>query len=222
MDLDEDLAESLKIEANHNRTRVQSFANEVKENRIFDQERERGLGEYLEDQERWDLLRERGLQEYRATKRDSSPREGSPEYQQYLEERESQDARYERSRRIHIQTREKINTEFKADIAGIESEELGLHNDRPRYQLRKRSANKWVNASAAKGRIGGSPTFTPGQFDYQPPPEFPAAPAPYEPPPEEQMPPTVYDQNGVAMPVNPENPEINIPPPPPPPPDFDF
>lgn len=235
--VDDDLVESLKIEATHNMVRLKSFRDEINGNRVFDEEREKALSEFLEEQEKWDLYRDRGLREYRAEKRkDSSPREGSTEYNAYLEEKESEEARYERSRRMHVDTKKQFNSKNAAEtISRLESEELGLNSERPRYDLRRRALNKWVNSGSKTGGSGGfsgggSATFQPPlppPADFVPAPEFPAAPAPYEGFDESAqapLPPPVFDSNNGGMTDGFMNPggELNIPPPPPPPPDFDF
>ena len=233
--VDEELAESLKIEAAHNLIRLKSFKEEAKGNKIFDEERERALSEFLEEQEKWDLYRERGLREYRTEKRkDSSPREGSVEYNAYLEEKESVEARYERNRKLHVDTKNKFSPKSSSEtVLRLEAEELGLYSERPRYDLRRRALNKWVNSGLKTGGSGGfsggnSANFQPPPpIDFAPPPEFPAAPAPYEGFDESAqapLPPPVFDSNSGGMTdgfMSP-NGELNIPPPPPPPPDFDF
>jgi hypothetical protein len=235
--VDEDLVESLKIEATHNMVRLKSFRTEINNNRIFDEEREKALSEFLEEQEKWDLYRDRGLREYRSEKRkDASPREGSPEHNAYLAEKESEEAIYERSRRMHVDTKKQFISKSAGDaVSRLESEELGLYNERPRYDLRRRALNKWVNSGLKTGggsggfSGGSSTTFQPPQPppDFAPAPEFPAAPAPYEGFDESAqapLPPPVFDSNSGGMTDGFMNPggELNIPPPPPPPPDFDF
>lgn len=232
-ELDEDLARSLKIEASHNVQRLKSYSTEVQNNKVYDDERERGLAEFLEDQEKWDLLRERGLQEYRKNKKIGPPKEGSPEYLEYLEEKESLEARYERNRKIQVKTREQVSKQTLQDISNLESDALGLPSHRPRYDLRKRSQNKWAkkgNPSSGGGFGSGSFGGSGGiPFDNQPvmptnefipSPEFPPAPAPFEVPDENQyIPPPAFDPS-TGMPY--DSGDISIPPPPPPPTDFDF
>jgi hypothetical protein len=228
---DVDLAESLKIEANHNNERLRSFKTEVNNNKVFDEEREKGLAEFLEDQEKWDLVRERGLQEYRKLKNNNSTsKESGPDYIEYLEEKESQDARYEHSRQIHVRTRELVKKNVDPDLAQIESDELGLNVERPRYDLRKRSRNKW--AIGGKSGTGfssggtGSPSFdsqpsNPGNNEFVPAPEFPPAPPAFDAG-DDFTPTPAFDPNtGMPMDSATPPPEINIPPPPPPT-DFDF
>lgn len=227
-EIDNQFAESLKIEANHNLNRLKSLKEEENNNKVYDREREKGLADFLEEQERWDLLRDRGLSEYRKQKRLSTPREGSAEHLEYLEQKESDDARYERFRNIHVKTRQQVGLKSDETIAQLESQELGLLNLRPRYELRKRSLNKWIaTGSTFKGSGSSTSTFVPTSpaNDFTPVSDFPAAPPPFEPLPEEPQfaPVPVYDSNNGGIPYDTGmGGEINIPPPPPPPPDFDF
>lgn len=230
-DYDEEAADSLKIEANHDLNRLKSFKTEINNNRIFETEREKALGEYLEDQEKWDLLRERGLRDYRKQKRDlASPTENSPEYQDYLKEVARIQKDYEKSRQALVKTRDRILNTKSAEITKLENDELQLYTLRPRYELRKRSRNKWVGSGSKSGIGGGSSSSSAGYVppppisnDYPPSSDFPAAPAPYEGF-EELPPPPIYDSNiNNGVPYDPSfGGEMSIPPPPPPPPDYDF
>lgn len=234
-ELDENLDRPLKIEANYNVQRLKSYSIEVNNNKVYDDERERGLAEFLEDQEKWDLVRERGLQEYRKQKKVGSPTESGPEYLEFLEEKESQEARYERSRKIQVQTRVEVSSENSSqEIANLESDALGLLVKRPRYDVRKRSFNRWAKkngtvGSSGSGYNGGGFGGSGQTFDNQPSiptnefiptPEFPPAPAPFEVPDENQyVPPPSFDPS-TGMPY--DGGDVSIPPPPPPPTDFDF
>lgn len=228
-EIDEDFADSLKIEANHNMSRIKSFRDEVRNNKIFDVEREKGLGEFLEEQEKWELIRDRGLREYRTQKRQSSPREGGLEHDEYLEQKESEDALYERSRQVHVRTRNRVMNLTLENLSSLEMSELGLDLYRPRYELRKRANNKWVGTGTSGSKSGfsnGSASYQappPPPMDIPPPPEFPAAPAPYEGYDDQIQPAPVpsYDPSS-GVPYDPSFGAENVPPPPPPPPDFDF
>lgn len=233
------LAESLKIEANHNINRLKGFRSEIDDNKIYENEREKGLSEFLEDQERWDLLRERGLREYRQTKREESVNERGPEYQDYLKEKYLQDKDYEKSRELQVSIRNKVQGQSASLVYKLESEEQQLYSARPRYTLRDRTHNKWVSGAGGRGGFsGGSGGFSAGgDFPANPAPpatdfpavtDFPPAPAPYEGYEDFPIPP-VYDGNnngGVPTPYDPsfgaDAGGIAVPPPPPPPPDFDF
>lgn len=228
---DEELAESLKIEANHNLIRLKSYKIEEKNNKIFNTEREKGLAEYLEEQERYDLLRERGLQEYKKEKKVITPAEGGPEHRQYLKETRVAIKEYDESRKVFIKTRNKFQAKQTPELMQLELDELSLSEDRPRYSQAKRSRNKWLangfkGVSGASGRAS-SPTFqtnVPQATDFQPAQEFPAASPAYEGFDEIPPPPPLYDTSG-GVPYDPsyESGGIpQIPPPPPPPPDYDF
>jgi hypothetical protein len=229
-EFDEALVDTLKIEANHNQNRLKSFKSEISNNKIFENEREKALGEFLEDQEKWDLLRERGLRDYRQQKKEySSPTEKSPEYTEYLKQAASIIKAYEKSRESHVKTRNLILNSKTNDILKLESEELGLYSLRPRYELRKRGLNKWITAGGKTntGSNLNSEVFAqpppPINNDFQPPPDFPAAPAPYEGF-EDLPPPPSFDSNlNNSVPYDPSfGGDMSIPPPPPPPPDYDF
>jgi hypothetical protein len=226
------LTESLKIEANHNLNRLKAFRSEVDNNKIYEDEREKGLAEFLEDQEKWDLVRERGLKEYRAQKKDSSPSENTAEYEEYQRQKAVEDQKYEKARRIQVTTREKVQAASQESIAQLEANEQELNSPRPRYDLRQRGHNKWV--ASGKSGVGGGSAYAPSVGSPVPPPndfpavtDFPPAPAPYEGYEEFPIPPV--DPTGSPYPQPTYDPSfgadsggVAVPPPPPPPPDFDF
>lgn len=239
-------ADALKIEAAHNLNRLKAFGSEARNNKIYEDEREKGLAEFLEEQERWDLLRERGLRQYKTEKRASAtPTDEGPEYQQYLKVERAQQNRYEESRREYVGVRNRIMDGQKATLATLEAREYDLQSNRPRYEFARRSRNKWVTAgsggrsgggfSGGSSPIGGTVDFSQPQLpdnapavpagDFPPLPDFPATAGPYEGGYEElPVPPPVYDGTAGGIPAyDPAfGPEMAIPPPPPPPPDFDF
>ena len=225
-DFDASLASSLKIEANHNINRLKSYRSESVNNKIFDKEREKGLGEFLEEQEKWDLIRERGLFNFLNTKKKPTPVEGSAEHKLYLKDKNLSTFNYELNRKVHVKTRDKIRTELPKALNRLENEELQLNNLRPRYEFDKRSKNKWVGISS---KLGKNPSTSganfqnnsPAPIDYPPQSEFPPAPAPYDGFDEVPPPPPMYDGNS-GVPYDPAfGGEMSIPPPPPPP-DYDF
>lgn len=227
LDYDDELVDTLKIEANHNIQRLKSFRKDDANNRIFENEREKGLGEFFEDQEKWDLIRERGLLEYRKQKHSGT--QSSGDYKQDLKEKAELRNKYEQSRQTHVKTRDKIRGLQPQTIAELEAEELQLYLKRPRYQVRNRRKNKWVasTTTAKPGSGSAAPGFQsnlpPVVNEFPPAPDFPPAPAPYEGF-EEIPPPPIYDSNlNNSVPYDPAfGGEMAIPPPPPPPPDYDF
>ncbi len=224
---DAELADSLKIEANHNSNRLKSYKNELENNKVFANEREKSLVEFLEEQEKWELIRERGLQEYRKQKKLNTLTEGSTLRRQYLEEKNAAERQAEQRLKLFVETRNKHRTQQSQLITNLELEELELYIKRPRYEFAKRSRNKWLAGSGSKAGLG---ITSPGSsfqnnvssvIDYPSQPDFPAVPAPYEgfdeiPPP----PPIYYDESG-GMPYDPAfGGDFSVPPPPPP--DYDF
>ena len=225
-EIDENLATSLKIEASHNLNRIKSYAIEADNNKIFENEREKGLGEFFEDQEKWDLIRERGLQEYLKQKQIKKPMEGTPEHQQYLKESAEAERQYEKGRKTYVATRNKIQKEQTKTIAQLEDEELQLKINRPRYDLLKRSRNKWVSTTSSKpgsGSASSSSGYQGGsnQSNFPPPAQdYPATPGGEDGFNNELPPAPVYDN----VPYDPSfSGDMSLPPPPPPPPpDYDF
>ncbi len=225
-DTDENLLKSLKIDANQNLNRLKAFKEEGQINQVFDDEREKALGAFLEDQEKWDLVRERGLREYKIEKKRRNPGIKSAEYLEYLDNKESDAAIYERSRKIQVNVRNQVQKQIKDDnIGNLELQELGLAGHRPRYSLRDRSNNKWVNAGSRPGLGGSSGGLLGG--GYQPPAPPPSS--DFAPPPpafesfeevQPASPPPIFDSSSGITPFD-GNGDMNIPPPPPPP-DFDF
>ena len=187
---DENLLKSLKIDANQNLNRLKAFKEEGQINQVFDDEREKALGAFLEDQEKWDLVRERGLREYKKEKKLRSPGVKSAEYLEYLDDKESEAAIYERNRKIQVNVRNQVQKQIKDDnIGSLELQELGLAGGRPRYSLRDRSNKKWVSAGGRTGfggssgtSIGGGyqPPAPPPASDFAPAVDFPAAPPAFE------------------------------------------
>lgn len=224
------VTDTLKIEANHNVERLKSFPKEAANNRIFENEREKGLGEFLEEQEKWDLIRERGLREYKKQKSPVALDERSEAYKKDLAEKAAVQKNYEKSRDALVRTRNKIRAQQPQFLAHLEAEELQIFIDRPRYDVRKKRKNKWISSVGKPGSSGGqgfqNTAAPPPINDFvppPPPPDFPAAPAPYEGF-EELPPPPVYDSNmNTGVPYDPSfGGEMAIPPPPPPPPDYNF
>ncbi len=220
--VDQELLNSLKIEANHNLTRLKSLQTEKKNNKIFDDEREKTLGLFLEEQENWDLQLERGLIEYRKQKKSLSPIENGPEHRLDQKEKKVEIEKAEESREVQVSTRNKILSENPGVVLQLENEELGLTKERPRYDLRKRGKNKWVKngvgsntgpkASSASDYDNSFPPPPPADYVSPPPPMENYEDIPLPPPPN-------YDYGAGFNNANPyEAGYGDIPPPPPPPP----
>lgn len=226
-ELDSDLLNSLKIEANHNINRLKSLKEEKKNNKVYEEQREKSLGQYLEEQENWEQLREKGLSEYRKQKKGLSPAEDGPEYRKYTQERAEMREKAEKTRQVQVRTRNQVLNQNSSSISKLEEEELGLIESRPRYELRFRGKNKWVKGGSPGGGRASSPgSFSSGDSDFPPAPppiDYTAAPPPAEsyediPPP---PPPPGYDY-GAAVPYDAGFGDVPPPPPPPPAVDYDF
>jgi len=166
---DQELAAKLKDELEYETKRRNDFKNQRAGKKTYEQEREKGLSLFLEEQEKWDVTREKGLKEQRASRNKSREMdETSPEYLQDEKEKKKYEADLEISRKKQIATKQQVSELFKNKVTVTEEEELGVYNDRPRYSLRARGSNKWT----AKGRSGGSGSSggsssgaSPGGFD---------------------------------------------------------
>lgn len=230
-----ELAISLKMEANHNLTRLKSLKSEKANQKIYDREREKGLSSFIEEQEKWDMSRERGLSEYRKQKKQSSPQLGGPEYLADQKVKKAQALEMEKSRRIQVRVTDQVYSENKELIQKLEAQELGLNEERPRYSLRKRAQNRWVKHGSVTGSGTSSksrsaaPTYIPPApppfDDFPPPPVTDYQPIPAAMDGFEQIPPPpvpLYEPYGDgATPF--DSGFGDVPPPPPPPPlDYDF
>lgn len=233
-DYDDETVDTLKIEANHNIERLMSFKYEAANNKIFENEREKGLGDFLEDQEKWDLIRERGLREYLRLKYRESAEGKSEAYKRDLKEKTELLKEYENSRKKHVKARDKVRSQQTRTLSELEADELKIYSDRPRFDSARRGKGKWTagafskhssgSASGSAGIGGGfQPPAPANDFPPPQPPDFPPAPAPYEGF-EDIPPPPIYDNTmNTGIPYDPSfGGGLSIPPPPPPPPDFDF
>jgi hypothetical protein len=179
---DQELAVKLKHELEHEAKRLNDFKNQRLNKKTFEQEREKGLSLFLEEQEKWDITREKGLKEQRVSRLKSKEMdENSSEYRIDQNEKKRFQLELENSRKKQIATKQQVTQVFKNKINITEEEELGIYNDRPRYALRARGNNKWT----AKGKIGSGFSSSPAgssssngsfyngsktQFDYPPVP----------------------------------------------------
>lgn len=184
---DQELASKLKDELEYDTQRRNDFKNQRQAKKIYEQEREKGLSLFLEEQEKWDITREKGQKEQRTSRlKMREMDETSPEYIQDEKEKKRYEAELETARRKHIQTKKEVIEIFKNKINVTEEEELGVYNERPRYALDQRGRNKWTGAGRGKssggfsGSSGGSSGWSGGgaesgagasaPFDYPPVP----------------------------------------------------
>lgn len=228
---DQDLADRLKEDLEHESNRRKAFREYEDEKKKSEKEQNRGLSLWLEEQEQWDASREKAVFEYKKEKR-PTPQEGSPEYLADQAEKARLERVVEEGRKQHVAIKNKILAQFQPLNHTSEEEELGMNNTRPRYDLRKRGRNKWTNKGGAGFGGGSSPGSqgagfqNDGSFDFPPPPPpdfntmpqdggFDDFPPPPPPPADFGNAPGTFDSGFGDAP---------IPPPPPPPPDggWDF
>lgn len=234
---DQDLADRLKEDLQHEANRRKAFKEFEDEKKKSQKEQNQGLALWLEEQEKWDLNREKSVGEYKKTRKpaqrsiidsEGQPQEVSPEYYNDVQEKQRAQRVVEDGRRQHIAIKKNIIAQFSPQNVTSEEEELGIYTNRPRYDLRKRGRNKWTKGGSSFG--GGSSSgsssggFNPSggfQGDYNdfpppPPPDFNSVPQdsfedfpPPPPPTDFGNAPGTFDSGFGDAP---------IPPPPPPPP----
>ena len=174
---DRELAAKLRTDLQFDTNRRNAYFQHQVENKIYDSEREKGLSLFLEEEERWNRLREKESREH-AKLRPKPMDEFGPDYQADLKEKEGFEKQREIDRRSHVRTKRNLILEFEDKIPQSEEKELGIASARPRYELRKRAKNKWVNSGktlqgGASGSSASSPFDSPSlppQNDYVPPP----------------------------------------------------
>lgn len=225
---DQELANRLKQDLLHESNRKRAFKQHEDERRRTDKEQNKGLTLWLEEQEKWDLAREKAKFEFKRNTR-PTPQEGSKEYFDDLAEKERDLRVIEDGRKQHIQIKKSITAQFQGQVSLSEEEELGIYNERPRYNLRKRARNKWAKSgsnygaggsSGATGGYGGGGYQPSDNYDFPPPPppdipqdNFDDFPPP--PPATDFANPGTFDSGFGDAPMPP-------PPPPPPPDGWDF
>lgn len=207
--------------------RVRGFNDYKKQRRLNDREREKGLALHLEKVEMEQREYRESLQEHRRMKRTEKPLEATPFYKENVRDRE-------RDKQKRLQEQEEFIADKKVEKRLLNQaqinklEELGLPEDRPRFDVKKRTlygaASPFDKAPPSSGgggsnsfapSDGGFPTPPPAPFDeFPPPPTFPGDDNFDLPPPPPPMP---YDE-GMGM----NNPPFDEFPPPPPPPGDDF
>ena len=190
-------------------SRLLGFAQHQNNNKQFDKAREQGEKAYLEEMEQWDLGRKRDLQEYRKTKKTQVMADDGPEAQADEAARKKYKENYDKVRREYIAERAKEQAlERSAKGLPSEAQELGLDQERPRYDYKKRAyfggkPGKVSAGSSFGGRGSGSGSYGGGNNNATP---FPP-------------PPTFDDFDNGYVPAPNINPDDfgDVPPPPPPP-----
>ncbi|MGE5085177.1 MAG: hypothetical protein ACM3MG_02690 [Bacillota bacterium] len=188
--------------------RLLGFAEHQKNNKQFDKAREQGEKAYLEETEQWELGRNRDLQEYRKTKKSQAMADDGPEARADEVERKKYQENYDKVRREYVLEKSKDQAlERSAKGLPTEAQELGLDQERPRYDYKKRAyfgakPGKRV-PSPSSGGGSGSGSVGGGNNNATPFPQPPAF--------------DDFDNGYVPAPnISPED-FGDVPPPPPPP-----
>lgn len=212
--------------------RTRGFEEYKRQKKLLEVDRDKGLAAHLETVELEKREYEAALEAHRRQKKKEKPLEYTPAYTEKKAERREDQIRSEKDL-------ESFRAEKKAERKLLEQahlnkmEELGLPEDRPRFDLNKR-ALYGATTSFGKSKSGGGSGFgggSPGGFSapdsYSPPPpssfdEFPPPPTfpddSFDLPPPPPPPPMPFDDGmGMSAPFD------EFPPPPPPPvDDFQF
>lgn len=162
---DEDLVRSVKQDLDHDTLRKNGFKEFNQDKKKIDREREKGLGLFLEEQEKWDLYQQRAAREYKREK-DTTPDETSPEYRADLKKKEQADEQMESFRKRYIMLKNKAYSDYQQKLAVTDEDELELKETRPRFEIRKRSRNKWAKTGKGFGSANSQVYVppTPGSF----------------------------------------------------------
>lgn len=190
--------------------RLQGFAKQQNEGNQFDKARQQGERAYLEEEEQWENQKDRALQEYKKNKSHAGMTEDSPEARADAAAKKEYADVYEKERRSYVAlSKKQAEIDRKALKLPSEPQELGLLEERPRYDYRKRAMygaplkfGKNASSSSSGSGSGYSGGFGGGSGSSFPPP------------------PTFDDGGGYVPAPNNADDFGDIPPPPPPPPVF--
>ena len=204
------LAPSLLLAQSREEVRLDGFAQHQKNNKQFENARSQGEKAYLEEQEQWELSRQRSLEDYKKKKAAQVMTDEGPEYQADQLTKKAWDKNREIEREKYAAKRHEEVLNRKAKGLPSEEEELGIAEERPRYDYRKRAsfgASKTSKSSAASSPSmpsGGAPWTGGGGSSFPPPPPF-----------------DDFGNEGFTPAHNGPDDFGDIPPPPPPPPVFE-
>lgn len=212
--------------------RLSGFAEHQMKQKRFDEARNKGERAYLEEEEQWEHEKNRSLQEYKAAKKKAFVNDMGPAAKADAADKKAYEDEHELARRAYTEKRSRQQTVVRdSKNLPTEAQELGLHEERPRYDYSKRvlfgAQPKYGKAGPGGGLQGGGTRggFTPGGTSFPPPPTFDDfgggdtgyVPAPTMPeefgdfPPPPPPPPMPMDDFGGSE-------SMDFPPPPPPPP----
>lgn len=175
--LDGELADRLKQDLQHDAERKKGFAQYNSEKKKREQDKDKGLSLYLQEQEQWEMAREKTVYEYKKNKKKPMD-EDSAEFRQDELAKQQRINKMEEARLGYIKDKKQIIAQYKTPQSWSEEDELGVYINRPRYDKRKRSQNKWTKSGKSLGGSSGggfSGGYSGGDsgggnFDLPPPP----------------------------------------------------
>ncbi|WP_347356603.1 hypothetical protein [Bdellovibrio sp.] len=158
-------------------TRLKGFAQHQNSQDRFEKARQQGERAYLEEEEQWENQKDRALNEYKKTKTAEKMSEEGPEAKADAVAKEKFDDAYEQERLKYIEKKNKQEVVTRGGNLPTEAQELGLLEDRPRYDYRKRAMYgakpKYGKSSPGSSSSSGSssPSYG-GGSSFPPPPTF--------------------------------------------------
>lgn len=190
--------------------RLRGFAEHQNNLKRFDEARVTGERAYHDEQEQWASEKERDLAEYKKNKPKNEPvmDDNSQEFRDWEKQRKAEADAYEETRKAYaVQSAKQQALDRNAKGLPTLAQELGIDQERPRFDFKKRNFGTSTASGGGSGRGGGGSSsggFNPGNSSFPPPPTFDDFSDGYVPAPN----------------VSPED-FGDVPPPPPPPMGFD-
>ncbi len=171
------LSSSLAFAQSAEEVRLRGFAKHQKDQVQFEKARVQGERAYLETEDQWETQKTRELEAYKKGKRQVSMSEDGPEAKADAVAKKAFTDSYEESRRNYLQKRTNNEiTDRKQAGLPTESQELGLDQDLPRYDYRKRAMFGAPSKYGKPGSSGSSgSSFSSGGGggnSFPPPPTF--------------------------------------------------
>jgi uncharacterized membrane protein YgcG len=173
------LSATLAHAADADEERLTGFAEHQSKFKRFDEARETAKRAFLEEQEQWDAEKERELAEYKKNKPKSAPvmDDNSAEYHEWEKKKKAEQAQYEETRQAYsVEAHKRQSLDRKAKGLPTLAQELGIDEDRPRFDFAKRNfgtktAGTGGSSSGSFGRGGGG-SSSGGNSSFPPPPTF--------------------------------------------------
>ncbi len=187
--------------------RLQGWDEYLREKARFERERMSDRRELGKDDRAWEKLKAEDLVKYRKLKiqRKKEHDDSGAEYQKDFALKQKEAENFQRQLDKFLDTRRQIRTRSKSSVKLTEEVELGLLEERERFEWEKRNLLDPKGTGGGKRSAAPSPRVFPGNSN---PPTWDAGQVPPPPPPPQGFPAPEF--------------ELDVPPPPPPPPVPEF